>query len=160
VNLTLFNTKSKYLTRPSARGNKSNSPNPPTSAPTPFVSIPKLTQADRELLNAHEGCYKCRGFYAGHKGSDCPIGFPDPASYKPLTETTAQAAKKKQGNNDAKNMIHVRLGAVGGRIVAEVLIGLLLGDPHSFLSQWPTWKPSFAEKGRFGMPQLIKAAGL
>jgi len=72
----------------------------------------------------------------------------------------AQAAKKNKGTAEEKNMIHVQLGAVGGRIVAEVLIGLLLGDPHSFLSQWPTWKPSFAEKGRFGMPQLIKAAGL
>jgi hypothetical protein len=72
----------------------------------------------------------------------------------------AQAAKKKKGSAEEKNMIHVRLGAVGGRIVAEVLIGLLLGDPHSFLSQWPTWKPWFAEKGLFGIPQLIKAAGL
>jgi len=72
----------------------------------------------------------------------------------------AQAAKKKQGNDDAKNMIHVRLGAVGGRIVAEVLIGLMLGDAHSYLSQWPTWKPWFTEKEQFGMPQLITAAGL
>jgi hypothetical protein len=72
----------------------------------------------------------------------------------------AQAAKKKQGNDDAKNMIHVRLGAVGGRIVAEVLIGLMLGDAHSYLSQWPTWKPWFTEKEQFGMPQFITAAGL
>jgi hypothetical protein len=71
----------------------------------------------------------------------------------------AQAAKKKHGNDETKNAIHVRLGAVGGRIVAEVLIGLLLGDPNSFISQWPTWKPLFAEKGEFGMPQLITAAG-
>jgi hypothetical protein len=57
-------------------------------------------------------------------------------------------------------MIHVRLGAVGGRIVAEVLIGLMLGDTNSFLSQWPTWKPMFTNKGRFGMPELITEAGL
>jgi len=40
----------------------------------------------------------------------------------------------------------IRLGPVGGRIVAEVFIGLMLGDPHSFLSQHPTWTP-FPELG-------------
>jgi Animal haem peroxidase len=72
----------------------------------------------------------------------------------------AQAAKKKPGKDDAKNMIPVRLGAVGGRIVAEVLIGLMLGDAHSYLSQSPMWKPWFTEKEQFGMPQFITAAGL
>ncbi len=70
------------------------------------------------------------------------------------------AAKKSHGNDDAKNMIPVRLGPVGGRIVAEVLIGLMLGDPHSFLSQWPTWKPWFLDNGRFGMPELLKTISL
>jgi hypothetical protein len=35
-----------------------------------------------------------------------------------------------------------RLGPVGGRIVAEVLIGLLEGDPSSFLRVEPNWKPA------------------
>lgn len=34
-----------------------------------------------------------------------------------------------------------RLGPVGGRIVAEVFLGLLFGDNHSFLSMEPTWHP-------------------
>ena len=34
------------------------------------------------------------------------------------------------------------LGPVGGRIVAEVLVGLLEGDPSSYLSQEPTWRPA------------------
>jgi hypothetical protein len=34
------------------------------------------------------------------------------------------------------------LGAVGGRIVAEVLIGLLAGDPLSFLGVQPNWRPA------------------
>ena len=34
------------------------------------------------------------------------------------------------------------LGAVGGRIVAEVLAGLLAGDPLSYLSVDPTWSPT------------------
>jgi hypothetical protein len=42
-----------------------------------------------------------------------------------------------------------RLGPVGGRIVAEVLIGLLDGDPASYLSMSPNWQP---KKGEFGAP--------
>ena len=34
-----------------------------------------------------------------------------------------------------------RLGPVGGRIVAEVLLGLLFGDRHSYLSRDPLWHP-------------------
>jgi hypothetical protein len=67
----------------------------------------------------------------------------------------------KKANDDAKNMVHTRLGPVGGRIVTEVLIGLLLGDRHSFLSQWPTFQPWFTNAdGKFGMPELLKALGL
>lgn len=35
-----------------------------------------------------------------------------------------------------------RLGPVGGRIVAEVFLGLLFGDPHSLLSLDPHWTPA------------------
>jgi flavin-binding protein dodecin len=35
-----------------------------------------------------------------------------------------------------------QLGAVGGRIVAEVFLGLMFGDNHSLLSLQPTWEPS------------------
>ena len=86
-------------------------------------------------------------------------------------EWAAKAAKDKKGSDDAKNSIHVRLGPMGGRIVAEVLVGLILGDPFSFLSQWPGWSPlmkrpsNFAPlaadlKGKFGISDLITAAGL
>ena len=40
-----------------------------------------------------------------------------------------------------------KLGPVGGRIVAEVLIGLLYGDPMSYLRVEPTWHP---EPNQFG----------
>lgn len=43
-----------------------------------------------------------------------------------------------------------KLGPVGGRIVAEVLIGLLRGDPSSYLSLQPTWQP---KGGQFGAPK-------
>jgi Animal haem peroxidase len=34
-----------------------------------------------------------------------------------------------------------QLGPVGGRIVAEVFLGLMFGDNHSLLSLQPTWQP-------------------
>jgi hypothetical protein len=50
-----------------------------------------------------------------------------------------------------------RLGPVGGRIVAEVLIGLLDGDPLSYLSVDPTWVPTLksAKEGDFTLSDLI-----
>jgi hypothetical protein len=44
----------------------------------------------------------------------------------------------------AKNAIEERdfaLGEVGGRIVGETMIGLMLGDKQSFLTQYPGWIP-------------------
>jgi hypothetical protein len=51
-----------------------------------------------------------------------------------------------------------KLGAVGGRIVAEVFAGLLVGDSSSYLSQNPLWTPSMAVNGVFGLRELIAAA--
>jgi hypothetical protein len=52
------------------------------------------------------------------------------------------------------------LGPVGGRIVAEVLIGLLAGDPLSYLSVQPNWKPTLpsAIAGRFTLSDLVNIA--
>jgi hypothetical protein len=47
-----------------------------------------------------------------------------------------QRAKKGKGDEEP-----LRLGAVGGRIVAETLIGLLWADGHSYLRQAPNWRP-------------------
>lgn len=54
----------------------------------------------------------------------------------------------------------LRLGPVGGRIVGEVFVGLMLGDRHSYLNQDPLWKPSppMMRNGRFGMAELIAQA--
>ncbi|MGB3239185.1 MAG: heme peroxidase family protein [Geitlerinemataceae cyanobacterium] len=51
------------------------------------------------------------------------------------------------------------LGPVGGRIVAEVFIGMLQGDRMSFLSQAPAWKPTLGQQeGQFGIVDLLKFA--
>ena len=53
------------------------------------------------------------------------------------------------------------LGPVGGRIVAEVLLGLLEADPGSYRNAEPGWRPTLpsAEPGEFGMADLVVFAG-
>ena len=49
-----------------------------------------------------------------------------------------------------------RLGPVGGRIVAEVLIGLLRADPASYLSLEPDWEPTLPAAGPgFSLADLL-----
>ena len=43
----------------------------------------------------------------------------------------------------------LQLGPLGGRIVAEVLVGLLAADPQSYVRQWPSWTP-----GQGGLPGI------
>ena len=55
-----------------------------------------------------------------------------------------------QGNGD-------RLGEVGGRIVGEVLVGLLDHDPSSFRAARPGWRPELPSRvaGTFTMADLL-----
>ena len=52
------------------------------------------------------------------------------------------------------------LGAVGGRIVGEVILGLLEGDSQSYLSQDPEWSPTYGTAAGFGMTDLLLHAGV
>ncbi len=53
-----------------------------------------------------------------------------------------------------------RLGPVGGRIVAEVFIGLLEGDRVSYLQQDPDWTPTLGPDQDFRMADLLRFAGV
>jgi hypothetical protein len=55
-----------------------------------------------------------------------------------------RAAQQEGKSKDAAEamLIPVRLGPVGGRIVAETLIGLLWADGQSYLRQDPGWRPA------------------
>ena len=55
-----------------------------------------------------------------------------------------------------------QLGPVGGRIVAEVLVGLLERDKTSYLTAKPTFTPSLpaAQAGQFTMVDLLHFAGV
>lgn len=60
---------------------------------------------------------------------------------------------------DGKDDTPIRLGPVGGRIVAEVIAGLMLADTHSYLRQNPNFKPfqDFrSSAGEFRIADLLK----
>jgi hypothetical protein len=52
------------------------------------------------------------------------------------------------------------LGPVGGRIVGEVIIGLIEGDHQSYLTQDPTWTPTYGTGDTFEMTDLLTTAGV
>lgn len=52
-----------------------------------------------------------------------------------------------------------QLGEVGGRIVAEVFLGLMFGDRHSFLSVDPSWTPTIGSaKTEFRLRDIVAFA--
>jgi hypothetical protein len=86
--------------------------------------------------------------------------FPRYANNAPLWFYILKEAKrtKRDGPNDPNGGGH-HLGLVGGRIVAEVLVGLAYYDEHSFLRQAPKWNPHppvAREDGTFDMARLIE----
>ena len=64
----------------------------------------------------------------------------------------------RTGTADATGRGGHHLGTVGGRIVAEVLVGLIWEDHHSYLFQDPLWKPTTLARanGTFEMSDLIR----
>ena len=69
--------------------------------------------------------------------------------------------REAEAINDGK-----RLGPVGGRLVAEVFVGLLMADVNSFVNQNPDWKPEDdsmrLKDGElvFEMPDFLNIAGV
>ena len=68
----------------------------------------------------------------------------------PLWFYILREAETKQGGKT--------LGPVGGRIVAEVFIGLLQGDRMSYLRQDPDWTPTLGQNKDFKMTDLLRFA--
>ena len=108
-----------------------------------------LTRGARLLLPSGQNV-------ARHMGADIlsdtdlelPGGGPAPLWYYVLKEASVQAGGQ-------------HLGQVGGRIVAEVFLGLLEKDPSSYLRNEPTWKPFLegASTDDFTVADLIKVTG-
>ena len=89
---------------------------------------------------------------AAHMGtarSDLGLKGPTPLWYYLLREAEVD-------NNG------VRLGPTGATIVAEVLVGLLAGDPASYLRVAPAWRPELPSStaGDFTMADFLRFAGV
>src|SRR5215472_12850447 len=74
-----------------------------------------------------------------------------------LAETIESTDTLKTLQGD-KKITTRRLGPVGGRIVAETFVGLLLADSSSYLSLDPLWEPKLAIEGVFGLRELVLRA--
>jgi len=59
----------------------------------PLVAIPKLTQVEKDLLDLHQGCYKCWTFYASHFSCTCTADHPSLETCKKVTTAHAMKAK-------------------------------------------------------------------
>ncbi|KAH9041461.1 hypothetical protein EDB83DRAFT_2318210 [Lactarius deliciosus] len=86
-------TRSSYPTRTNAGRSTAN-----TSNTTANVFPPKLTDEERRLLREHEGCFKCRVFYAGHRADKCTASLSG-ENYQTLTVQDALKAKPGTKNN-------------------------------------------------------------
>lgn len=71
---------------------------------------------------------------------------------------TVEAPQTVQTTDGAKHLKTRRLGPVGGRIVAETIVGLLAYDSSSYLNQDPLWQPSLARNGTFGLREFVLTA--
>jgi hypothetical protein len=72
----------------------------------------------------------------------------------------AQVMSWKNASGPVSDQTPIRLGPVGGRLVAEVFASLLRGDHTSYLYAEPTFTPipDFTHNGTFGLAQLINVA--
>ncbi|MCX6044422.1 MAG: heme peroxidase family protein [Chloroflexi bacterium] len=76
-----------------------------------------------------------------------------------FAEATANAYKVQDGHTVGEQVAPFRLGAVGGQIVAETIVGLLKADPTSLFNNSFQPSPAFTSPGgKFGFKELIRAA--
>lgn len=84
-----------------------------------YTRLPALTENERQLLNKHEGCFKCRRFYVTCRSKDCKNGFPDGATYKTLTEAMATNSK----NKSSKMSTVASVEAVAAVVMPSAVLG-------------------------------------
>ena len=126
----------------------------PLAALPPEIAGNRPSLIDRNLTRGARLLLPSGQDVAQHMGADVltdaelglPGGGPAPLWYYVLREAEVQAG----GHH---------LGQVGGRIVAEVFLGLMEKDPSSYLRNEPRWTPFLASGGDFTMPDLLAFTG-
>ncbi len=73
-----------------------------------------------------------------------------------LAEAMLKQASVKIPVNEAVSLTTPQLGPVGGRIVAEVFLGLMFGDNHSLLNRDSNWHPM--NNSDFALKDFVKFA--
>jgi hypothetical protein len=83
----------RAIEKPFNPSRRSSSGHSATSA-NPYP--PRLTDEERRLLRAHNGCFKCRTFYAEHRSDTCTITLSG-VGYSTLNIRDALRAKASKG---------------------------------------------------------------
>jgi hypothetical protein len=122
---------------------------PEIGADRPSLIDRNLTRGSRLLLPSGQDVARRMGAdVLSDDDLGLPGGGPAPLWYYILKEAEVQVGGR-------------HLGQVGGRIVAEVFLGLMEKDPSSYLHQQPNWTPTLPSKtpGDFTMADLITFTG-
>ncbi|KAJ2913860.1 hypothetical protein MD484_g6573, partial [Candolleomyces efflorescens] len=82
---------------------------------------PQLTQEEKTLLDDHDGCYRCREFYVGHRSNACSSGYPDGTNYVPLTVARARSDATKRNVKFGSKM-KIRDAGKGKTVAATTVI--------------------------------------
>ena len=92
--------------------------------------------------------------------TDVASGFAGNAPLWAYILSEAQVMSWKNASGPVSDKTPIRLGPLGGRLVAEVFASLLRGDRTSYLYAEPAFKPipAFTRDGTFGLAQLINVA--
>ena len=105
---------------------------------TGCVSLPKLTNAERQLLYDNDGCLKCRHVFVNHRSPSCPNDFPDATTYKPLMQGFVDAISRCL----RRNIAAIITGDQGGAPVPTALpVAMVMGvltDPVAYMPPNPS----------------------
>jgi hypothetical protein len=134
---------------------------PLLNLPPTVVSDPMVSLAERNLIRG-----KRLGLPAGQDVartmgvaplSNLELGLPDPGNpgwggRAPLWFYLLREAEIRQGGR--------RLGPAGGRLITEVILGILACDKNSYLNANKAWRPAapIAPAGRFTMGEFVRFA--
>ncbi|RXW12425.1 hypothetical protein EST38_g13429 [Candolleomyces aberdarensis] len=103
-------------------GRASSGPASTTSSDNQRARLPALTQDERALLDDHDGCYKCREFYVGHRSGNCTAGYPSGANYVRLSVARAHEDATKRGVKFGSKLKNKEGGSGKGKGVAAATI--------------------------------------